>query len=269
MKKMILPILFVGLFAVGCASDHNQRTANADDSFNSPTYDRILTESQLYSPGALDNAAARSDSDIAVRESPVAAAASAATAESLASDQAASQSKDEVAGEISATKNQTAEQPADQSVINQAPAQVSGEVADTADAKTAQQPSENSSSVSAQTETEAGTNSQALTPTSDRTASRVYDTKTNSNSSTENKPDTTQTKQTTGTESTLVIQIRRAVSGDPSLAAIAPDLQITTDYGRVTLRGTVKSEQQKKDVEALVKQTTGVTSVENELTTSP
>jgi osmotically-inducible protein OsmY len=126
-----------------------------------------------------------------------------------------------------------------------------------------------------------------LSPTSDRSDNRVYSTDTSkgapadtttgvsgTQSSTSTSPSTSDTSTTAGTQNTqsaLVTEVRQAITADTTLSASLPNIQISEDGGKVTLRGKVKSEQEKKDIEALVQKTTGVTSVDNqlEISTSP
>ena len=57
--------------------------------------------------------------------------------------------------------------------------------------------------------------------------------------------------------------IRRAVTDDKALSTNAHNVKITTANGIVTLRGPVKSEQEKSSIEAKAKAVAGVTRVEN------
>lgn len=66
----------------------------------------------------------------------------------------------------------------------------------------------------------------------------------------------------------MVTEIRNSISKDPALAVIAPQIQINATGGTVTLSGSVKSEQDKERIAELVRQTTGVVTVNNQLTVS-
>jgi len=57
--------------------------------------------------------------------------------------------------------------------------------------------------------------------------------------------------------------IRKAVVDDKALSVNAHNVKIMTSNGVVTLRGPVKSEDEKKSIEAKAKQVAGVTRVEN------
>jgi hyperosmotically inducible periplasmic protein len=59
--------------------------------------------------------------------------------------------------------------------------------------------------------------------------------------------------------------IRRAVVADESLSSNAHNVKIITSNGVVTLRGPVKSAQEKAAIEAKAKQVAGVQSVTNQL----
>lgn len=59
--------------------------------------------------------------------------------------------------------------------------------------------------------------------------------------------------------------IRQAVTADDSLSTNAKNVKIITSDGTVTLRGPVKSEKEKADIEAKAKQVAGVKKVDNQL----
>ena len=77
--------------------------------------------------------------------------------------------------------------------------------------------------------------------------------------------------KTTGDQSeneadrTITQNIRRAVTADDSLSTNAKNVKIITNNGTVTLRGPVKSEKEKAEIEAKAKQVAGVRSVDNQL----
>src|SRR4029077_16877463 len=64
---------------------------------------------------------------------------------------------------------------------------------------------------------------------------------------------------------TITQSIRKAITADDSLSANAKKRKIITNDGTVTLRGPVKSEKEKADIEAKAKQVAGVKSVDNQL----
>ena len=74
-----------------------------------------------------------------------------------------------------------------------------------------------------------------------------------------------QVQGTTDSDRALGQQITQQLRADSELSAALPMLRIKIDNGKATLRGNVKSEDQKKKVESTVQQVTGVSSVENQL----
>src|ERR1044072_7505185 len=59
--------------------------------------------------------------------------------------------------------------------------------------------------------------------------------------------------------------IRSALTSDDSLSTDAKNVKVITSDGTVTLRGPVKSDKEKTQIEAKAKQVTGVKRVENQL----
>ncbi len=64
---------------------------------------------------------------------------------------------------------------------------------------------------------------------------------------------------------TITQNIRKAITEDDSLSTNAKNVKIITNDGTVTLRGPVKSEKEKADIEAKAKQVAGVKRVDNQL----
>jgi osmotically-inducible protein OsmY len=64
---------------------------------------------------------------------------------------------------------------------------------------------------------------------------------------------------------TITQNIRKAITADDSLSTNAKNVKIITNDGTVTLRGPVKSEKEKADIEEKAKQVAGVKSVDNQL----
>src|SRR4029453_2582597 len=58
-------------------------------------------------------------------------------------------------------------------------------------------------------------------------------------------------------------KIRKTINSDDSLSTNAKNVKIITNDGIVTLRGPVKSEKEKADIEAKAKQGAGVKNVDN------
>jgi hyperosmotically inducible periplasmic protein len=67
------------------------------------------------------------------------------------------------------------------------------------------------------------------------------------------------------TDRTITQNIRQALTADDSLSTNAKNVKIITNDGTVTLRGPVKSEKEKTDIEAKAKQVAGVKSVDNQI----
>ena len=64
---------------------------------------------------------------------------------------------------------------------------------------------------------------------------------------------------------TITQNIRNAITADDSLSTNGKNVKIITNDGTVTLRGPVKSDQEKAQIEAKAKQVTGVKKVDNQL----
>jgi len=63
----------------------------------------------------------------------------------------------------------------------------------------------------------------------------------------------------------VLAAVRRAVVNDNTLSTLAHNIKIMVENGAVTLRGPVKSEVEKAQVEKLVHQTEGVSGIHNHL----
>lgn len=68
-----------------------------------------------------------------------------------------------------------------------------------------------------------------------------------------------------GGDRTITAAIRRAVVADKALSFTAKNVKIITVGGKVTLRGPVKSDEEKSSIEAKAKAAPGVTDVDNQL----
>ncbi len=75
----------------------------------------------------------------------------------------------------------------------------------------------------------------------------------------------TPTNQGGGNDRDITAAIRRAVVSDGSLSFTAKNVKIITTGGKVTLRGPVKSDQERSAIEAKAKSTAGVSEVDNQL----
>ena len=81
----------------------------------------------------------------------------------------------------------------------------------------------------------------------------------------QNTGDTAQSQSNAKGDRELLAAVRRSVVKDKSLSTTAHNVKILASNGVVTLRGPVKSDEEKSKVEALAKQVAGVTSVQNNL----
>jgi len=77
--------------------------------------------------------------------------------------------------------------------------------------------------------------------------------------------DTAQSQSNAKGDRELLAAVRRSVVKDKSLSTTAHNVKILAENGVITLRGPVKSDAEKAQVEALAKQVAGVTSVQNNL----
>lgn len=68
-----------------------------------------------------------------------------------------------------------------------------------------------------------------------------------------------------GAETKITATIRRAMMGDKTLSFTAKNVKVITVGTKVTLRGPVKSDEEKAAVEALARKTAGVTEIDNQL----
>lgn len=67
------------------------------------------------------------------------------------------------------------------------------------------------------------------------------------------------------TDRTITQNVRQAITSDDALSTDAKNVKVITSDGTVTLRGPVKSEQEKTQIEAKAKQVAGVKKVDNQL----
>jgi hyperosmotically inducible periplasmic protein len=67
----------------------------------------------------------------------------------------------------------------------------------------------------------------------------------------------------------LTKKIRQAVVGDKSLSTYAHNVKIVTQNGQVTLKGPVRSEQEKTTIESKATELAGAGKVTNEMTVAP
>jgi hyperosmotically inducible protein len=93
-------------------------------------------------------------------------------------------------------------------------------------------------------------------------------TKVNQRDRNQNEPTADQQKENTS-DRQLAAQIRRAVVKDKSLSSTAHNIKIIAQNGKVTLKGPVKSEQEKEGIEAKATEIVGPSQVTSELQVVP
>jgi osmotically-inducible protein OsmY len=93
-------------------------------------------------------------------------------------------------------------------------------------------------------------------------------TKVNQRDRNANEPTADQQKEN-GTDRKLTKQIRRAIVKDKSLSPDAHNVKIITQNGAVTLKGAVKSDQEKQAIESKATEIAGSGKVTNELQVAP
>jgi hyperosmotically inducible periplasmic protein len=86
-----------------------------------------------------------------------------------------------------------------------------------------------------------------------------------------NKRDRNDASKTTGDQSEneadrkITQEVRKSIVDDDKFSTSAQNVKIITNDGQVTLRGPVKTEEEKKAIESKAKQVAGVKNVENQL----
>lgn len=68
-----------------------------------------------------------------------------------------------------------------------------------------------------------------------------------------------------GTDEQLVSAVRAALSQDPTLRSVAPEIQVTANNGMITLNGSVPNPELRSSLLSLVRNTPGVTGVTDQL----
>ena len=67
----------------------------------------------------------------------------------------------------------------------------------------------------------------------------------------------------------MMQKIRQSVVGDSSLSTYAHNVKIIAEHGKVTLKGPVRSEEEKKTLERMAADVAGAGNVVNEITIKP
>ncbi|MDB6122936.1 MAG: Transport-associated protein [Pedosphaera sp.] len=63
----------------------------------------------------------------------------------------------------------------------------------------------------------------------------------------------------------LILRIRQNMMSDSSLAVVAPNVKVLVNNGKVTLQGSVKTQEEKQNLETSVQKTSGVASVDDQI----
>jgi hyperosmotically inducible protein len=106
---------------------------------------------------------------------------------------------------------------------------------------------------------------QTASPPADNTADN---TKVNERDRNKNEPTADQQKENRS-DRDITQQIRQAIMKDKSLSTYAHNVKIITQNGQVTLKGPVRSEDEKKTVEAKATEVAGENKVTSELDIKP
>jgi len=93
-------------------------------------------------------------------------------------------------------------------------------------------------------------------------------TKVNQRDRSQNEPTADQQKENSS-DRQLTAQIRRAIVKDKSLSSTAHNVKIIAQNGSVTLKGTVKSDEEKQAIESKATEIAGAGKVNNELQVAP
>jgi osmotically-inducible protein OsmY len=111
------------------------------------------------------------------------------------------------------------------------------------------------------------------TPTSERPSTRVYSGQQKDPSATGIATDATSAdtlsfnvQGTTDADKSIGRQVMQELRSDATLGAMFSQIKINVDSGKVTLKGNVKSEEQKKNAESIAQKVTGVSTIDNQIT---
>lgn len=83
------------------------------------------------------------------------------------------------------------------------------------------------------------------------------------------QPDHAQATPQQQNDQQLAAKVRKALAADKTVAASAQSIEITSQNGMVTLRGSVKSQEEKKAIEDIATKIAGAGKVTDELTVTP
>jgi len=105
----------------------------------------------------------------------------------------------------------------------------------------------------------------AFVPAQDATNPKPDNTKANKQDRNTDKPTADQQKENKSDRETAR-QIRKAIQADKSLSTYAHNVKVIVQGGTVTLKGPVRSDEEKQAVEAKAKEVAGASNITNELT---
>ena len=109
-----------------------------------------------------------------------------------------------------------------------------------------------------------GVLARAQEPTSQQAPPAADNTKTNERDRAANEPTADQQKENRS-DRDITQQIRQSIMKDKSLSTDAHNVKIITSNGRVTLKGPVRSEDEKKAIEAKAAEVAGESNITSEL----
>lgn len=108
----------------------------------------------------------------------------------------------------------------------------------------------------------------AVLPAAAQEPAAPDNTKVNKRDRNKAEPTADQAKENT-TDRQLMQQIRKAIVGDKSLSTYAHNVKVIAQSGKVTLKGPVRSEEEKQAIEAKATEVAGAGNVTNNLTVKP
>ena len=114
----------------------------------------------------------------------------------------------------------------------------------------------------------AGVIARAQEPTSQPASPAPDNTKVNERDQSKNQPTADQQKETRS-DRDITQQIRQSIVKDKSLSTYAHNVKIITQHGQVTLKGPVRSEDEKRAIEAKATEVAGESNVTSELNIKP
>jgi hyperosmotically inducible protein len=114
----------------------------------------------------------------------------------------------------------------------------------------------------------AGVLAYAQEPTSQQASPAADNTKVNERDRSQNEPTADQQKENRS-DRDITQQIRQSIMKDKSLSTYAHNVKVVTQDGQVTLKGPVRSEDEKKAIEAKAAEVAGDGKVTSELNIKP